>query len=297
MTKENTEKPFLQLRKVFNEILLRDIILFGILFLFTLAQSWDNIFLFLFPIITFAYSLFFRILSTNKWRILSENCPIVYSPIGLEKKHANRFVFSSLIQLILLFWIGAESLYHPQLVDDYNIYFNIIFFFFYSFGFYWIMIDIWKFSRFDLIFKNVDYQDKTYKPESEIKRIINFLKLKEFKKISLVNLFVFLTLNLSNILLSVFIQNNIITGIPFQLPGTGLESSGPIEITLTSLIIIIVSPLLMSFFLIIIYRDINNFSIENLNKALIDLPDNLKNQILDNLKNLNTKFLKIISME
>ena len=297
MTKEKTEKPFLQLRKIFNEILLRDIILFGILFLFALAQSWDNIFLFLFPIISFAYSLFFRIVSTNKWRTLSENSPIVYYPIGLEKKHANRLVFSSLIQLILLFWIGAESLYHPQLVDNYTIYFNIIFLIFYSFGFYWIMIDIWKFSRFDLIFKNVDYQHKKNTPTNEISNVINFLKLKQFRNISLINLIVFLALNLSNILLCVSMIYNSILGIPFQLPGTGIESSEPIQVPLTFFISIVVSPLLTSLFLGIIYKEINNFSKENLNKTLKDIPDDLKKQILENLRNLNTKFSKILAME
>ncbi len=297
MTKDNSEKPYLLLREIFNEILLRDIILFAILFLFILAQNWDTIILFLFPIISFAYSLIFRIISTNKWRTISENNPLIYNPIGVEKRHANRFEFCALIQLILLFWIGAESLYHPQLIDDYTIYFNVLYFFVFSFGFYWIMIDIWKYSRFGIILKNIDPEYEKSKSEGEIDRLINFLKFEKFKRISIVNLIVFLAANLSNILFALAIHYDVISGIPFLLPGTGIESSEPIQITLVSPFIIVISPVLSSLFLILIYRDINNFSLENLNAVIEDLPDNVKQQILENIKNLNNHFSKILSIE
>jgi len=297
MTKDNSEKPFLLLREIFNEILLRDIILFTILFLFTLAQTWDTIILFLFPIISFAYSLIFRIISTNKWRINSETKPLIYNPIGVEKRHANRLEFSALLQLILLFWIGAESLYHPQLIDNYAIYFNIIFFFVYSFGYYWIIIDIGKYTRFGIVLKNIDLEYEKSKSEGEINRLITFLKFEKFKRISIVNLIVFLVANVLNILFALAIQYNAISGIPFLLPGTGIESSEPLQITLISLLIIVISPVLTSFFLLIIYKDINNFSLENLNAAIVDLPDNLKKEILENIKNLNNHFSKILSIE
>ena len=297
MTKDKTEKPYLLLREIFNEILLRDIILFAILFLFTLAQTWDTIILFLFPIISFAYSLIFRIISTNKWRTISENNPLIYNPIGVEKRHANRFEFCALLQLILLFWIGAESLYHPQLIDDYTIYFNILYFFVFSFGFYWIMIDIWKYSRFGIILKNIDPEYEKSKSEGEIDRLINFLKFEKFKRISIVNLIVFLAANLLNTLFALAIHFNAISGLPFLLPGTGLESSEPIQITLFSPFIIVISPVLTSLLLILIYKDVNNFSLENLNAAIEDLPDNVKQQILENIKNLNKHFSKILSIE
>jgi hypothetical protein len=297
MTKDNSEKPYLLLREIFNEILLRNIIIFTILFLFTLAQTWDTIILFLFPIISFAYSLIFRIISTNKWRINSETNPIIYNPIGVEKRHANRLEFCALFQLILLFWIGAESLYHPQLIDDYTIYFNTLYFFVYSFGFYWIMIDIWKYSRFGIILKKTDPEYEKSKPDGEINKVISFLKFEKFKRISILNLIVFLAANVLNTLFALAIQYNIISGIPFLLPGTGIESSEPLQITLISLFIIVISPLLTSLFLLLIYKDINNFSLENLNVAIVDLPDNLKKQILENIKNLNNRFSKILSIE
>ncbi|MFX1494777.1 MAG: hypothetical protein ACFFBZ_10885 [Promethearchaeota archaeon] len=297
MTKENSEKPYLLLREIFNEILLRDVILFAILFLFTLAQTWDTIILFLFPIISFAYSLIFRIISTNKWRMNSGTNLLIYNPIGVEKRHANRLVFCALLQLILLFWIGAESLYHPQLIDNYAIYFNVLYFFVYSFGFYWIMIDIWKYSRFGIILKNIDPEYERSKSEGKIDRLINFLNFKKFKRISIVNLIIFLVTNVLNILFALAIHYNAISGIAFLLPGTGIESSKPIEITLVSLSIIVIFPVLTTLFLVLIYRDINNFSLENLNAAIEDLPDNVKQQILENIKNLNTQFSKILSIE
>ncbi len=297
MTKDKTEKPYLLLREIFNEILLRDIILFTILFLFTLAQSWETIILFLFPIISFAYSLIFRIINTNKWRMNSESIPLIYNPIGVEKRHANRLEFCALLQLILLFWIGAESLYHPQLIDDYTIYFNILYFFVYSFGFYWIMIDIWKYSKFGIILKKNDPEYEKSQSEGEINKVINFLKFEKFKRISIVNLIVFLAANVLNTLFALAIQYNAISGIPFLLPGTGIESSEPLQITLILLIIIVVSPLLTSIFLLLIYKDVNNFSLENLNATIADLPDSLKRQILENIKNLNNHFSKILSIE
>jgi len=147
MSEKNTDQEFLLLRELLNESLLRDLIIFVIFFLFILAQSWKNIFLLLFPVITYTFSLFFRLINANKWRLSIFDKTITYNPLGLEKKHANRLIFTALLQLILLFWIGGESYYHPQLIQTYDIFFNILFNFIYTFGFYWILIDIWKYAK------------------------------------------------------------------------------------------------------------------------------------------------------
>jgi len=159
------------------------------------------------------------------------------------------------------------------------------------------MIDIWKYSRFGIILKNIDFEYGKSKSEGEINRLINFLKFEKFKRISIVNLIIFLVANVLNILFALAIQYDKIAGIPFLLPGTGIESSEPLQITLISLFIIAISPLLTSLFLFIIYKDVNNFSLENLNAAIADLPDSLKRQILENIKNLNNHFSKILSIE
>ena len=59
MSENNSKEDFLKVREVLTKTLLRDAFIFAILYLFILTQSWNNIFLFLFPIITFGFSLFF----------------------------------------------------------------------------------------------------------------------------------------------------------------------------------------------------------------------------------------------
>ena len=143
MNEKNIKDHYLSLKDLISESLLRDLTLFSFLFLLIIAQAWDNIFLLLFPMVTFAFSLFFRIISGNKKRTEFQNSLIVYNPFGLERKNANRFFFSSLFQLILIFWLGAESLYNSHEVEGYYPYFIGIFIFSYTFGFYWIFIDIY----------------------------------------------------------------------------------------------------------------------------------------------------------
>ena len=66
MSDYNSKNYYLPLKDIFNERLFRDLILFLLLYILIIAQYWENIFLLLFPIITFALSFFFRIINTNK---------------------------------------------------------------------------------------------------------------------------------------------------------------------------------------------------------------------------------------
>ena len=137
---EDNNNFYLSIKDLINETLVRDLIIFSFLFLLVITQVWENISLLLFPIITFAFSIFFRIVNTNKWRTEFEERPIIYNPIGLEKKHANRLFFSALFQLILLFLIVSESLYNPHIVDQYFLYFNWLFFFYTLSGFFGFLL-------------------------------------------------------------------------------------------------------------------------------------------------------------
>ncbi|MEJ2279497.1 MAG: hypothetical protein P8Y70_17405 [Candidatus Lokiarchaeota archaeon] len=80
-----SEDNYLSVREIFNEALIRDVILFVSLFIFSITQNWDNIFLFIFPLISFGFALFFRILSTNKWRLFIKENMMIYNPMGSEK--------------------------------------------------------------------------------------------------------------------------------------------------------------------------------------------------------------------
>ncbi len=299
MSEKNSDENYLLLRELLNETLLRDIITFIILYLFILAQSWENLFLLLFPIITFAYSVFFRIINTNKWRTTSNSTQITYNPIGLEKKHANRLFFTAILQLILLFWIGAESYYHPQLIQSYDLFFNIIFNFLYTFGFYWILIDVWNYSKIVIRLKNnklsTQAQNNTLL-KSDLDKVISHLKLKSFKIVSIVNLSTFIFLNILNISFTLFIDNTF-SRFSYYLPGTGIEGSLPLNISVISFLIVIISPLIASFLLIFIYKDLNNINHANLENLLKELPEENRKNIIKNLTKINKKFCRDLARE
>ncbi|MFX0058746.1 MAG: hypothetical protein ACFE8J_10645 [Candidatus Heimdallarchaeota archaeon] len=287
MSENDSEDNYLRIKDLINEVIIRDLIVFVIIFLFILSQSWNNLFLLLFPILTFGFSLFFRIISTNKWRIKSEDITIEYNPLGSEIKNSNRLNACALIQLILLFWIGAESIYHPQLIESYSIYFIILLGLVYSFGYLWIFIDIWKYSKLSFKVKEKDEDDK----------VISFLSLNSFKLISILNTFLFILLNGLNILIVLFNSFNLVPHFDYFLPGTGIEGSEPIILPISLFIIFLASPLVAIFFLIKIYNEINNFNKHKLNKILDLVPVSLQTQIIENLKNFNKKFKNELKIE
>ncbi|HUW91036.1 MAG TPA: hypothetical protein VMV43_11045 [Candidatus Nanopelagicaceae bacterium] len=289
MSEKNNKQEFLLLRELLNESLLRDLIIFVIFYLFILAQSWKNIFLLLFPVITYTFSLFFRLINANKWRLSIYDNTITYNPLGLEKKHANRLIFTAVLQLILLFWIGGESYYHPQLIQTYDFFFNIIFNFIYTFGFYWILIDIWKYSKITI---------KTRDNVEENSGIpVNHLNLKYFKLIYLINLGTFIFLNILNLGIVILTEINGLLGIMYILPGTGIESSLPLKISVSSFLIIVISPLIAILLFYLIYKNISCINPSELIEKLQLLPDSKKNNVIETLKNINHKYSRDFSSE
>ncbi len=289
MSEKNTKQEFLRLRELLNESLLRDLIIFVIFFLFILAQSWKNIFLLLFPIITYTFSLFFRLINGNKWRLSIYDNTITYNPLGLEKKHANRLIFAALLQLILLFWIGGESYYHPQLIQTYDLFFNILFNFIYTFGFYWILIDIWKYSKITIeIRRNIE-------ENSGIS--VNRLNLKNFKLIYLINLSAFIFLNILNLVIVILTEINSFLGIMYILPGTGIESSLPLKISVSSILIIVFSPLITILLFYLVYKNISSINPSELIDKLQKLPESKQKNIIETLKTINRKYNREFSVE
>ncbi|MHA1458694.1 MAG: hypothetical protein ACTSQR_03420 [Promethearchaeota archaeon] len=290
MSDKNTKQEFLLLRELLNESLLRDLIIFIVFYLFILAQSWENIFLLLYPIITYAFSLFFRLINANKWRLSIYDNTITYNPLGLEKKHANRMFFTALLQLILLFWIGSESYYHPQLIQTYDLFFNILFNFIYTFGFYWILIDIWKYSKITIKIRGSTEGDSGT-------LVNNRLNLKNFKLIYLVNLSTFITLNILNLLIVISTESNGSLGIIYILPGTGIESSLPLKISVSSFLTIIISPLIAILLFYLIYKKISNINHSELIEKLQLLPESQQNNVIETLKKINQKYFRDFSSE
>jgi hypothetical protein len=299
MSEKNSDENYLLLRELLNESFFRDLFVFVILYLFVLAQSWENLFLLLFPIITFAYSVFFRIINTNKWRTTSNSTQITYNPIGLEKKHANRLFFTAILQLILLFWIGAESYYHPQLIQSYDLFFNVIFNFLYTFGFYWILSDVWNYSKIVIRLKNNRLNTQAQNNvllKSDLDKVISHLKLKRFKIVSIVNLSTFIFLNILNIIFILFIDNTF-SRFSYYLPGTGVEGLILLNISVISFLIVVISPIVASFLLIFIYKDLNNINHTDFENLLKKLPEENRKNIIDNLTKINKKFNRDLGRE
>jgi hypothetical protein len=213
-----------------------------------------------------------------------ERNAIQYNPLGAENKISDRLFFISLIQLILLFWIGAESLYHPQLIDDFNFYFSLVFFLIYSFGYYWIFTGIWKYCKIVIDLENLDDNEDQF-----TKIVISELNVNRIKLITYSNIIIFVSLNFLNYLLIMLDLLEIKLSFPYFLPGTGIEDSQPLQLPFTSLIILIAFPLMTSIFLRLIYNDINSFSITDFKKKTGNLPSEVKDQIIENLKSINTK--------
>jgi len=289
-----SEDHYLTIRQLFSESVILNLIVFAALFIFTLGQDWNNIFLFLFPIITFSFSFFFKLIGANKWRIKFEQSPIIYNPLGSEKKNANRFNFSAILQMIFLFWIGAESFYHPQLIDDYAFYFNLIFLFLYSFVYFWIFVDIWKYSRIKISYK--EKRGKTLETNKSYEKIIKVLNVKNFRVISYINLSIFLILNGLNVLITWLTFKDSSPGIYLELPGTGIEFSQPLLISYIFLPILIISPLYSVSLLYLVYKNINMITEENLYQALIELPKNERTLVLKNFSSLNKELLEYIDV-
>jgi len=297
---KNKENYFLSFIDIINESLIRDLILFSFLFILVITQVWDSIFLLLFPLITFSFSLFFRVINTNKWRTEFDNNPIIYNPLGLEKKHANRLFFSALIQLLLIFWIGNESLYHPHLITEYIPYFTILFVFSYTFGFFWIFLDFWKYSKIEIITRSNDpksFQDFEKEFSRDLSKVISFLKMKEFMIISIVNFSVLVVLNLVNLISTILIQNDFHLRLELNLPGTRSQGSIPIPLPLSFYGFLIIPPMLTIIFLIFNYKFINNFNIENLREILESLPKTIQIKVFENLKTLNKKIEEHLKIE
>jgi hypothetical protein len=200
------------------------------------------------------------------------------------------------MQLILLFWFGAESLYHPQLINNYYIYFISIFIFLYTFGFYSVFIDLWKYSKLEIIIKHFDSKN-SHKDNDNLDNVISYLKMKSFKIISIINLLVFIILNALNILFAFFTFNEIMPRFEYTLPGTGFENSEPITLSFIIYAIITTPPLISIAFLFINYKEINNFSEEKLNKILNSLPKGIQSKIMENLILLNENFKNKLRLE
>ncbi|MFX1377496.1 MAG: hypothetical protein ACFFA4_00230 [Promethearchaeota archaeon] len=290
MKEKNNSNDYLSLKNIISESLLRDLILFTFLFILIIGQGWQNIFLLLFPLITFIFSLFFRIISTNKMKTEFKNSSIIYNPLGFERKHADRLFYCSLFQLILIFWIGGESLYNSHLVDNYFSYFLGFFIFLYTFSFFWIFIDSWKYTRIEILM-DISKGKSTVPFSQDVKKIISYLPLNNIRIINYITFLVFIGLNILNIIILFFINDGNL-GIQLFLPGSQL-----ITISYFFFGFLFISPSLTIFFLMRSYKNINRISKEKLDEILEPLPRPFQIKIIENLKSLNKRIKEQLNRE
>lgn len=291
---------YLSFKEIITESIIRDLVLFTLLFLFVAAQNWDNILLVLFPLITFTFSLFFRIISSSKHRTRFQHSYILYNPLGLEKLNANRLFFSSILQLTLIFWFGAESLYNPHLVEGYLAYFIGFFIFFYTFGFFLIFIDLWKYTKIKIITTKLDdslTKQNEIEFAADLNNVVAFLNFKYYKLISFINIITFIILNTTNVISLVLLENIPVLGFQLSLPGSGSVNLGSISVSYIFYGILVIPPLLSVAIFFLNYKKINLFNFEKLNEILEPLPKNLQIKIVESLKSLNRKMKEKLSME
>ncbi|MFX1419526.1 MAG: hypothetical protein ACFE9N_11460 [Promethearchaeota archaeon] len=294
MKEENNKHYYLSIKDLFSEVLLRDIILFTFLFVLVVAQQWNYILLLLFPLVTFTFSIFFRILSTNKRRTEFKNSIILYNPLGLERIYANRLFFCTIFQLILIFWLGTESLYNPHIVNWYVMFFIGVLIFIYTFSFYWVFIDLWKYSKIEIMKKNSEKnltQDINSQLSSDLRDLISFLNPKNFRIVSITSLLVFVSLNILNLIIILFINTGSI-GIKIMLPG-----HQTITISYMFYGFLTISPSLTIILLIYIYKVVNNFSVEKIYEFIKPFPRKIQIKLIENLKTLNNKIREQLKSE
>jgi hypothetical protein len=290
MNEKNNNKHYLSFKDILSESLLRDLILFTFLFLLILTQGWENILLLLFPLITFSFSFFFRILSTNRIKSEFKNSLIIYNPLGLERKSANRFFYCTLFQLILIFWIGGESLYNSHIVHNYFSFFLCFLVFLYTFSFFWIFINSWKNTKIEIL----EYKQKSNSISSfskDDKKIISYLTLKNIKFIAYSTFLIFISINILNIIL-VYFSNYSIVGLHIIIPGSQIFT-----ISYFFFGFLFISPTITTYILIKNYRIINKINKKKLENILELLPKNIQEIITENLKALRIKNIKKLKSE
>jgi hypothetical protein len=286
----------LAFKDLISESLARDLILFSLLYIILIAQVWDDVFLLLFPLTTFCFAFFFKILDILKHKNQIESSHIVYNPLGSEKIISNRLNFCALLQVILLFWFGAESLYHPQLIDNYYLYFIYLLVFLYTFGFFWIFIDIGKYSMIKIVSEeNISVNSE--KKAEDIGHIISLLKMKNFKIFYFINLLVFITLNLLNIIFVYLTYNKTMLGIQYNLPGTGIENSNPIMLSYFIYCVFALPPSIATIFFIENFKIINTIDQKKLDEIVIKLPENIRKKVMNNLLILNKNLKDRLRLE
>jgi len=279
------------------------IIIFLIIVLI-LSENWTNFIIFLFPLISFGFMIYFDTIRILNKEMYSKSF-LRLQPLGDYTNISRRFKFCLYLQSILILFTGAESLYHPQLIDNHFIFYiisiGLIFLFnsyypFYDLAFYSkieLLIDLFFNNRNDFEIINSELKDNEKNEllnnknnkiiqDSHKNIILSRLKIKDFIFIHKIITINFLIMMILWILFSFISYNYSIFYFSIELPGSHLLEGQPLKITLFIVVIIIEIPILIIFIIKQIFRYLKNINLKELKELIIKLSKPQK-MVLENL--------------
>ncbi|MHA1727480.1 MAG: hypothetical protein ACTSWY_01955 [Promethearchaeota archaeon] len=289
-----------------NESFLRPTIIFAIFYVFILMENWSDIILLLIPIITYVMFTFFKIVDVSKEHTIVNGSKISFNPIGNEKIIANRLFFCLLLEMILIFAMGTESIFHPQLINDYFIYYVIPLVLIYIFSLYYMFYDVGFSANIELLLKDELHDDlggyKSNKLTDKKKKkkdgeLISYLNLSEYKKIHTVVRFICISLGLMWVILSLLgnfgiIPLSIIPNILISVPGTRLLGGSSVEVSTFIYICIFAFPICFVIITARIYQLIAKIDNNALQSIIAGFPKMQQKKIIKTLEFYTTRTSK-----
>ncbi len=295
-TSESKEGVFYTLKLLLKkENFVRPTIIFAVFYIFILLQNWPTILLLLLPIITYSLFAFFKIIEVSKEHTIVQGSGILFNPLGNEENIAKRLYFCLLLEMILLFGMGAESLYHPQLIDnDYFLLYLFPIVIIYIFSPYYALYDIGFSAKIEIDLKNEFYETNMKynseragivapREEEEVK-LISYLRLNEYKNIFLM-MKVFLIFNITGwVVFNILGFMNSIPDLLIEIPGSIMFEGSGMNITFFIFICIFSVPILFVGIIYYIYSLTTKFDLDTFNDILSDLTPILRKKVLKTLE-------------
>ena len=287
-----------------NETFLRPLIIFIVFYSFILLQNWSDITFLLVPISTFVLYAFFKIIDVSKEHTLVLGSDIAFNPIGNESRISNRLFFCSLLELIIVFVMGAESYRNPHLIDIYFIYYVVPLILIYNFSLYYALYDVGFSSKIEIMIRRKakfeqDGEINTDKPKGEPleNQLISFMRLSDFKIIYRLITIIFILLSSIWLILTFLGYVGLIPNLSLNLPGSKLYEGVPLEVSFFIYVCIIGIPLSIISITVWVYKIITQIDKPKLNSIIAELPAIRRKKIIKTLEFYTDKTPKRKNLE
>lgn len=287
-----------------NETFIRPLIIFIVFYIFILLQNWPDITFLLVPVSTFVLYTFFKIIDVSKEHTLVLGSDITFNPMGNEKSISSRLFFCSLLELIIVFVMGAESYRNPHLIDDYFIYYVVPLILIYNFSLYYALYDVGFSSKVEIMIKKEfnfeqDSDNSTGKPKPNTleNQLISFMRLSDFKIIYRLITIIFILLSSIWLILTVLGYMGSIPNLSLSLPGSKLIDGVPLELSSFIYVCIIAIPLSIISITAKVYKIITQIDKSKLNSIISELPTIRQKKIIKTLEFYTIKTPKRKNMD